>query len=245
MRATEILHRGCSGLGLALAWVVSTAVAQPVQCPAPKQWPSALRIEYDVTASRGPFSINGESVLAFERQGATYTITADTNSAAIYHARQTSRGIVEAGGLRPDEYVETRGKRAPAITTFDWAAGRVSFSVAPDTTAEARPGLQDRATLPLQLAWMQRAAPSAASLEVPLTGSRSVGIARFVRQSVEKVAVPVGTVEGVRFERLSDHDNDRIEAWFSADWCGLPVRIRYTDKKGGMIDHRMRAVRIE
>jgi hypothetical protein len=244
-RAAESICGACVGLCVALACVTSVATAQPAQCPAPKQWPSTLRIEYDVTASRGPFSINGESVVTFERKDNAYSITAETDSAAIYHARQTSRGIVEPAGLRPDEYVEARGRRTPITTTYDWAAKQVRFSVAPDVVAEALPGLQDRATMPLQLSWLQRAAPAVTEFDVPLTGSRSVGVARFVRQNVEKVTVSFGTVEGVHFERVSDHENDRIEAWFSAAWCGLPVRVRYTDKNGGVIDHRMRGARIE
>jgi hypothetical protein len=105
--------------------------------------------------------------------------------------------------------------------------------------------LQDRATLPLQLAWLQRAAPAAQVFEVPLTGSRSVGTTRFERHGAERVKVSFGTLEAVRFERPADSEHDRIEAWFNADWCGLPVRIRYTDKNGSVIDHRLRGARIE
>ncbi len=221
------------------------ARAQPAVCPAPKDWPTKLRIEYDVTASRGPFSINGDSVLTFERKGSAYTISVATDSTVIYHATQTSRGTVEAGGLRPDEYVETRGNRTPLTTTFDWNAKRVSFSVAPDTTAETAPGLQDRATLPLQIAWMQRKSPDESAFEVPLTGSRSVGTSRFVRLGSTSVKVSFGDVQAVHFERPADSEHDQLEAWFSPAWCGLPVRIRYVDKKGGVIDHRMRGARIE
>jgi hypothetical protein len=244
-------ERACVGAGIAcvafgaIGAFAPTAAAQPASCPAGNDWPAKVRLEYDVTASRGPFSINGESVLVFERNGATYSINLETDSAAIYHMRQTSRGSVEPGGLRPDEYVEMRGKRTPVTTTFDWSAKSVTFSVAPDSTAETQPGLQDRATLPLQLAWLQRATPAATSFDVPLTGSRSVGVARFARQGVESVKVSLGTLEAVRFERAAGHEQDRIEAWFSAEWCGLPVRIRYTDKNGSIIDHRMRGARIE
>jgi hypothetical protein len=233
--------------GFALAWgaAMATAHAQPAVCPSPQDWPNRVRIDYDVTASRGPFSINGESVLQFERTGSAYQITVATDSAAIYHARQTSRGTVDAGGLRPNEYVESRGKRPPVATTFDWGAKRVSFSVAPDVVAETSAGLQDRATLPLELAWLQRKSPSVNVFDVPLTGSRSVGVSRFVRQGRESVKVSVGTLDAVRFERAADAEHDQIEAWFSAAWCGLPVRIRYVDKKGGVIDHRMRGARIE
>jgi hypothetical protein len=38
-----------------------------------------------------------------------------------------------------------------------------------------------------------------------------------------------------------DPDDDRIEVWLAPSLCWLPVRIRYSDHKGGVIDHRLRA----
>jgi hypothetical protein len=231
--------------GLALATLLGVdAHAQPPTCPSADEWPAKIRIEYAVTASRGPFSINGQSVLLFERSGNAYSISVETDSAAIYHSRQASRGTIVKGGLQPVEYVEARGKRTPQTTTFDWETGRVIFSAAPDSPGATEPGLQDRVSLVLQLAWRQRAAAET-SFEIPVAGARGVGIYRFARRGVETIKVPVGIVEATRVERAADEENDRLEAWLGTSWCGLPVRIRYTDRKGGVIDHRMRAVTIE
>jgi uncharacterized protein DUF3108 len=220
------------------------AFAQAPACPHGDEWPAKIRLEYVATASRGPLSINGDSVLLFERSGTSYTITIETNAAAVYHARQTSRGTVEPGGLQPAEYVETRTRKPTQTTTIDWKTKRVSFSAAPEVSAETQPGLQDRASLLLHLAWRQRSHIDATS-EVPVTGSRRVAMYRFTRNGSEKVKVPVGEVETVKVERPGDDDHDRIEAWLGKGWCGLPVRIRYTDRHGGVIDHRMRAARID
>lgn len=219
--------------------------AQPQACPSAGEWPAKLRLEYDVTASRGPFSINGQSILAFERNGTSYSITVDTLAVAIFHARQTSRGTVEADGLRPSEYAESRGSRSPQTTTFDWSAQIVSFSVAPDSPAATVPGLQDRVSLLVQLALHVRPAAAEAPFEIPVAGARRVGPYRFVRRGVETVKVPVGAVEAVHLERAQEGEKDRLEAWFGSSWCGLPVRLRYTDRNGSVIDHRMRAARIE
>lgn len=243
MKAADraLVVRSVGGLLAAASCFAATCLAQPANCPAPSHWPAKMRLEYDVTASRGPLAISGESIVEFERDGARYSIAADTAASVLYHARQTSRGTIEAAGLRPDEFVETRSGRGTATTTFDWGAKSVTFSAAPGNTTETRPGLQDRATLSLQVAWLHRAAPAAPFFDVVIAGARSVGETRFVRQGEEKVGVPAGSVATVRFERPADADHDRIEAWLSADWCGLPVRVRYTDKNGGVIDHRLRA----
>ena len=237
--------RVARGAILALGTVAALAHAQAPTCPAVHEWPAKMRIEYDVTASRGPFSINGESVLLFERTGTAYAISIQTDSAAIYHARQSSRGSIEQDGLRPAEYVETRGKKTPQTTTFDWNANNVSFSGHPDWSVPTQPGLQDRVSLVLQLAWRQRAETGTAAYEFPVVGARRIGPYRFARQGVETVRVPIGAVEAVRVERAADEEQDRIEAWLGTAWCGLPVRIRYTDRNGGVIDHRMRAARID
>jgi hypothetical protein len=223
-----------------VAW---SAQGQPV-CLSGDSWPTKMRIEYDVTASRGPLFINGESVLQFERAGNFYTLVVTTDSAAIYHARQTSRGNIEPGGLRPEEYVEVRGNRTPQKTVFDWNAKEVRFTTNPDMPSPTSPGLQDRITLLLQLAWRQRSATDT-SFEVPVAGARRVYPYHFERHGAEKVKVTIGEIDAVRIERPADEEQDRIEAWFSKTWCDLPVRIRYTDRKGGVIDHRMRAARIE
>jgi Protein of unknown function (DUF3108) len=226
--------------------VLAPAVrAQAPPCAPPGEWPAKLRLDYAVTASRGPFSISGESVLLFERSAGTYSIDVNTESALIYHAHQTSRGTRDAHGLRPDEYVETRTRRTTQTTTFDWQAQRVIFSVAPDAVAATQPGLQDRASLLLQLTWRHRADPAAKEYAIPVAGARRVSVDRFQVRGVEEVNVPLGVLQAVRVERLGNADDDRLEAWFSPAWCGLPVRIRYTDHKGGVIDHRLQAAKID
>lgn len=242
MRAADTCRRVVFGALL----LGGAAHAQTPNCPAANEWPAKLRLEYDVTASRGPLSISGDSVLLFERAGNAYTIGIDTDSSGLYHARQTSRGTIGTSGLRPVEYVEARGKRTPQTTTIDWDAKTMRFSAAPDAFATPLPGLQDRASLLLQLALHLRAASSsAATIELPLASSRRVTPYKFGRRGSEKLKVPVGTVDAVRLEREVDDEHDKIEAWFGPAWCGLPVRIRYTDKNGGVIDHRLRAVRID
>src|SRR5262245_42115157 len=132
----------CAHLAIAalLLLLAASARAQAPTCPKPGEWPMKLRLEYAVTASRGPFSINGESILAFERNGRSYSVTVDTDSTVIYHARQTSRGTIEASGLRPLEFTEVRGSKAPQTATFDWDAKLVHFSAAADSPTPTEAG---------------------------------------------------------------------------------------------------------
>src|SRR5262249_43460947 len=148
--------------------------------------------------------------------------------------------------LRPLEFVESRGSRTPQTATFDWDAKLVHFSAAADTPAPTEPGLQDRVSVLLQLALQVRPTTREGPLEIPVAGARRVGPYRFTRRGVETVKVPVATMEALHLERTpEDGDKDRLEAWFAAGWCDLPVRLRFTDRNGAVIDERLRAARID
>jgi len=242
MRSRDAFPVGMSLAPLLLAVAVTTH-AQTPKCPGNDEWPSKVRLDYDVAASRGPFSLSGDSILTFERTGKDYTINVNTDAAAFFHARQTSRGTLEAGGLQPLEYVETRTGRDAQTTTFDWNAKLVHFSIAQDSPSPAEPGLQDRVSLLVQLAFHLHAATAAGPFEIPVAGARRVGPYHLVRLGVEAVKVPAGTIEAAHFERAED--KDRLEAWFAQSWCGLPIRLRFTDKNGGVIDHRIRGASID
>lgn len=226
-----------------LACALHTAAARPA-CPA-EPWPARMRLDYDVTASRGLLAIDGTGVLRFERSGSRYTLSSDLEAVGLYHARQVSSGTIDVNGLRPDEYVETRGSRKPRVTRFDWSAKRVEFPAAPQTPGSAVAGMQDRISLVLQLGWRRSRQPDAAGYEMLVAGSRRAAPLRFERGALQTLQLPAGAIEAVALTRPGDDEHDRIEIWYAPAWCGLPVRMRYTDRRGGSIDHRLRAAQIE
>lgn len=227
-----------------LACAGQLAAAQP-DCPS-SEWPARIALDYDVTARRGPLSIDGTGALRFERNGATYRLSSEVEAIGLYRAHQSSRGTIDAGGLKPEEYAEARGGRPVRTVRFDWAARRVAFSAAPDTPAVARAGMQDRASLLLQLGRRWRAQPDAEAYELLVAGVRRAATFRFARSGAAALQLPAGTVDAVLLQRFGeDGDDDRIEVWYGPAWCGLPVRIRYTDRRGGTIDYRLRAARLE
>ncbi|MCX8003512.1 MAG: DUF3108 domain-containing protein [Burkholderiaceae bacterium] len=217
--------------------------AQP-RCPA-EDWPQRLALEYSVTASRGPLAIEGRGVLTFEREGGTYRIESEAEAAGLYRARYRSRGTLTPQGLRPDEYVEARGGRPPLEVRFDWRARHVHFSATPDVQTPLPAGTQDRASLLLQLHRLRRTQPALERYEMAVAGARRLRTFRFERRPAERVTVPAGEIEAVAL-RLTDEDpGESVEAWYAPGWCDLPVRIRYGDPRGGVVDYRLRAARIE
>lgn len=240
--------------------VCAAAQAQlpDLACPPPAQLPKQLALTYDASAARGPLVLSGESKLTFARDGERYEFNAETVALGIFRATQRSSGTVRGDVLAPALYQEERTGRPGFLTTIDWSARRVTFAPGGRKSnphpseaellllqAPAPPLLQDRLSVLLQVGVALRAQPARTSVAFPVAGARRVAWTRFERRDEAPVTLPLGQLASLRYERPLDEDNDRIEVWLAPDACWLPVRIRYTDRKGGVIDHQLRAITLQ
>jgi hypothetical protein len=246
-------RRRSSGGGVALAALgilyVGAAPAQTARldCPLPARLPPALTALYEVSAKRGAFSLPGESTFRLEaKDNQGYELSSETRALGVFRATQRSHGKVQAGVLRPAQYVESRTGRPGFEATFDWARGRVTLTPsskdAPAVEVPTQPLLQDRLTLLLQVGWTLSAQPQQSYVAMPVAGSRRIAVTRFERNGDEALDLPVGRVATLKLERPLDADHDRIEVWIAPVLCWLPARIRYSDRRGGVIDHRLRSI---
>jgi hypothetical protein len=102
--------------------------------------------------------------------------------------------------------------------------------------------MQDRLSLLVQLAWRSRSDPGASTLEIPVAGQRSSSTYVFVAREAEAVASLAGRFDAVKFERLQQGGNDLLEVWLAPGLCSLPVRLRFSDDRGTVIEQTLRAV---
>jgi hypothetical protein len=58
----------------------------------------------------------------------------------------------------------------------------------------------------------------------------------------ESLTVPAGRFDTLRFERVKESGDDEFEVWLAPALCSLPVRLRFTDDKGLVIEQRLRAI---
>lgn len=223
------------------------AAAATAPCGTADAWPSPLRLTFEATAARSVFWITGQSDLVLTRDGHTYALVSETNAAGLYHARQSSRGRVGAGGLVPIEYTEQRGRRPLETTRFDWRARRVSFSATAEP-AETRAGMQDRLSMLLELGRLLQQRPGAAFVELPVAGVRNTSLYRFEVRGIEALDLPAGRIDAVKLERPADaagnERHDRLEIWLAPALCWLPVRVRYADGRGMTIDQQLKAAQL-
>lgn len=140
--------------------------------------------------------------------------------------RAESQGTLVAGGLQPERYRTWKnGEDNRDGADFDWANGQVHL-VRNDSWQPVVAGTQDLLSLTYQLAY----------LETPATGS---GIALATVRKVERYALeslgeedivtPAGSFHTLHLRARAD---TTTEIWIALDLHRLPVKIRYTDKKG-------------
>lgn len=139
---------------------------------------------------------------------------------------QESSGRLVAGGLQPDRFRSLKnGKDANENADFDWASREVRLS-RDGSLRPIAPGSQDILSLNYQLAYLGKLAEGS-SLGV-VTGKK---YERYELDSLgeEEIEVPAGRFRTLHLRAMTDNVT---EIWIALDRARLPVKIRFTDKKG-------------
>lgn len=137
-----------------------------------------------------------------------------------------SSGRLVAGGLQPEHYVTRKnGKDANENAEFDWVNGQVRLSRDGKTQPIAR-GSQDILSLNYHLAYLPR--PESGSRVGVVTGKK---YERYALDSLgeEILDLPAGRFRTLHLRAMTD---SVTEIWLALDHHRLPVKIRFTDRKG-------------
>lgn len=200
----------------------------PVRIPLPAKG----RVRYVITRGEGGFVV-GQNLHTWEHDGLTYrlqSVAETTGLAAIFKpARvvQSSQGEVTTEGLKPHEF---RHERVGGLDTasFDWTRGVVAYAGREESVAA---GTQDMLSMYYQLVLL---APKSGVLDVPIATGRKLESFRIEVVGEEAVALPAGERRAMHFRIRSG--NDSIDLWIAPDMRGLPLKIRFTDRKGEIFD---------
>ncbi|MBI2277381.1 MAG: DUF3108 domain-containing protein [Dechloromonas sp.] len=139
---------------------------------------------------------------------------------------QESSGRLVAGGLQPERFRSLKnGKDANENADFDWTSREVHLS-RDGSLRPIAPGSQDILSLNYQLAYLAKLAEGS-SLGV-VTGKK---YERYELDSLgeEEIEVPAGRFRTLHLRAMTD---SVTEIWIALDRARLPVKIRFTDKKG-------------
>jgi hypothetical protein len=211
-------------------------VAPAAPAPVRIALPGKGRVRYTITRGEGGFVV-GQAVHTWEQDGFTYklqSVTETTGLAAVFKpARvvQSSQGEVTVEGLKPHEF---RHERVGGLDTasFDWTRRVVSYAGREDGVAA---GAQDMLSMYYQLVLL---APKSGVLEMAIATGRKLENYRIEVLGEEAVALPTGERRASRLRIRSG--GDTIELWLAvgkdAETRGLPLKIRFTDRKGEIFD---------
>ncbi len=208
----------------------------PVQPAAKPLLPSAGTIRFVIYYGTRGFQVGrAEHHWEFTADG-RYRLSGMTETvgiAALFKPllfENESSGRLVAGGLRPDSYrTRKNGRDANENADFSWPAGEVRLSRS-GNIEPVTPGTQDILSLNYQLAYLKR----------PENGV-TVGVVngkkydRFALDALgeEDLDIPAGHFRTLHLRATGD---TVTEIWIALDRDRLPVKIRYTDKKGDIFE---------
>nr|MBL8412015.1 DUF3108 domain-containing protein [Dechloromonas sp.] len=137
-----------------------------------------------------------------------------------------SRGRLVAGGLQPETFRSLKnGQETRESADFDWSSREVRLA-RDNSVRPIAPGSQDLLSLNYQLAYLAKI-EEGASIGV-VTGKK---YERYALDSLgeEEIEVPAGRFRTLHLRAMTDNTT---EIWIALDRGRLPVKIRFTDKKG-------------
>ncbi|KAB2927723.1 MAG: DUF3108 domain-containing protein [Dechloromonas sp.] len=211
--------------------VIASAPAAPAPEPIKPALPASGLVRFAIFRGSRGFQIGqAEHRWEFADDGAyRLTATSETNGlvALLRPVRmvQESRGRLLASGLQPESYRSLREGRPPEGADFDWSLRQLRLLR--DGSMHPLPsGAQDLLSLNYQLAYLGRLADG-----VVLGVATARKFERHALDSLgeEEIEVPAGRFRTLHLRALNE---STTEIWIALDHGSLPVKIRFTDKKG-------------
>ena len=211
---------------------------------------SEARLEFAVF--RGEGLVIGETRYHWVHDGQRYrmdTATETTGLAALLRPLridQRSDGDLLDTGLRPQRYVSrpTQGKGTEEEVVFDWPANRVMLRAGSKQSGhDLAAGAQDMASLWLELIWRAQSGDEFDFMVA--TGKRYTPRWFVPEQNTDSLDTAIGPLLVKRLQARAQPGDNQIEVWLAPNLRWLPVRIRYTDRKGDVYDQRVRLIEYE
>jgi hypothetical protein len=201
-------------------------------------WPQgSTEIEYDISCEGRDLAALVERV---EISGNSYRMTETSQGKGVYAllgtAKRTSRGSIEGGILRPEEFSDERTGRATARAWFDWKAQTVTMQHSgPKGVEEMPPNTQDRLSFLLAVALMPG---HNKHMKFSIFDGKGQSRHEYDVGGSERIKTALGEFDVVKVVRRHEPGaKDRAEVWLAVEPGYLPVRIVNVDKDGSRCEH--------
>ncbi|QEA12639.1 DUF3108 domain-containing protein [Comamonas flocculans] len=226
----------------AAAETAAAAASGPAQTPAPTptlSFAPPTRLRFDVSGHVKGFDYRARGELLWLTDGQHYSLRQQISALFLGSRAQQSEGLVGAGGLQPQHFVDEARKDRSA--ELDFAAGVAHFSDGASPQAPISAGAQDRMSVFLQLGAMIAAAPAdyppGSELAFETVGARRVDRWVFRVIGPQLLSLPAGETPALKLQRLPQPGDDQVdELWLGSALHYLPVRIRLAQGGGDHVD---------
>ena len=201
-------------------------------------FPREGSLEYTVMRGDGGFVL-GKARHEWRIDGKTYSLKSSVETTGLaaliksIKAVQQSRGELTAGGLKPQEFTQERGKGLEQAH-FDWTRGIVKNGELEDALVA---GTQDSLSVYYQLSWLS---PIRGAVEIPIATGRKLDRYRF--EVIGEETLVIEDIPQQVTHLRGKTTNDTMDLWFAPRVSPLPLRITIVNSKGELYDQRVKHI---
>jgi len=200
--------------------------------------PGSGRLRFDVLKGEQGFIV-GRAEHDWRIDGDRYALTSTMETTGIValfadvHLGQLSVGRIDAEGLHPDAFQDNR-KDGRYRSVFDWERGELTLSNG--KVMPLAPGAQDLLSMFYQFALYPLDTPELALMVT--TGRKFERYVFRIERDVELWLNRATDDAPIWTYHLSyrGREAEGVDVWLARDKARLPVKIRYTDRKGGVTE---------
>ncbi len=204
--------------------------------------PEAVRLEYRIEGKTKGIGFSGKGHLLWQPgvggDPNAYEAKLVVSHLLLGSRSQTSQGRLTRHGLAPVRFADK--SRSEQAAHFVRDQGQIVFS-ANSPPVPLLPGAQDRLSVVLQisglLAGNPKAYPAGRVLAIQTAGTKDAEVWQFKVVGDDTLDLPDGAMQALKLVRQPRHAYDQqIELWFAEKLAFLPVRIKWSQVGGNLVD---------
>jgi hypothetical protein len=201
--------------------------------------PARIEVAYEMSRDG---SVLADVVEVLEHGGGRYQITETTKGRGVYSLvggmKRVSRGLVDAAGVRPLEFVDERPGWRDSRAWFDWTARTVTTQHKEvRRTLPMPPDAQDRLSFLFAFSLFP---PKDRSVSYSVFDSKGLSSQLYRIAGQEKLKTPVGEFDTLKLVRA--REGESAEIWLAKQLALFPVRVVVVYKDGKRLEQM--AVRV-
>jgi len=156
-------------------------------------------------------------------------------SFALSKLTQVSEGVVTERGLKPSSYIYQYGKNKDKSrrATFDWPAGTLTMEAGKKIHAEElAEGTQDFLSFMYQFMFV----PPLEQMQLAVTDGKKLGHHVYSFEGEETLKTKLGMLRTIHIAKTNADNDRKIDLWLAMDYRHIPVKMRFTEKDGSVIE---------